>query len=52
MNSLWHNAYWQSLPYMKPENTETVGGPPIMSIITSDLGGGPFDPHVSSTHDF
>lgn len=41
-----------SLSYMKLENRETVGGSQIIVIITRALGGGPLDPHISSTHDF
>ena len=36
---------------MKLENIETTGAPHIV-FVTSAVGGGPFNSHISSIHDF
>lgn len=49
MNSLWHNACWQSITH---KTRSTIAGLKIIFIITSALGDSPFDLQISSIYDF
>lgn len=50
MNSLWHNACWQSLTYIKLD--QRLLALRYIFIITSALGDSPFDLQISSIYDF